>query len=430
MNEAVLMVIFFLVMVFIGLPIAFSFAGCSLAYLMLSMDGNGSILISRSFGGVDSFSLMAVPFFVFAGDIMKEGGLSRSLIEVADKLVGRIKGGMGHVCIVACAFFGAISGSSGATVAAIGGIMIPEMEKRGYDKRYAAALASASGFLGIMIPPSIPLIIYGLNAQVSVADLFVASIVPGLVMIGTFMALNYKMVDNWAPGSLIATSLQIDADAPKEAKKSVMPAIIMPVIILGGIYSGVFTPTEAGAVAVVYAILTSAFYYKTLKFKQFLDITTGSSVTSAVILVIIAFASVFGWIMTTEQLPIMLRDTVISITTNKYLVLLIINIIYLILGTFMETITAIVITTPMFLPLVTALGVDPIHFGILQQTNLCVGLITPPMALNLLIATKISNQKLDVLVKPLMPFLIGAIIVTLIVTYVPALSLFLLNVLK
>lgn len=421
MNPAIVLIILFLILVLSGLPIAFSFAVCSLIFLMVGQQANYTIIISRTFGGVDAFALMAVPFFIYAGDIMKEGGLSRSLINFADKIVGKLKGGMGHVCILASAFFGAISGSSGATVAAIGGIMIPEMEKRGYDKRYAVALSSASGFLGIMIPPSVPLIIYGLNAQVSVADLFLASVIPGLIMTALFMVVNYKMADKYSQqaGATDAGSGTVDK------QKSVLPALLMPGIILGGIYSGIFTPTEAGAVAVFYGIVVSAFYYKSLKLKKFLDITTGSAVTSAIILVIIGFAAVFGWIMTTQQLPTLLRDSVISLTKNKYLILLILNMIYLILGTFMETITAIVITTPMFLPLVMAVGVDPLHFGIMQQTNLCVGLITPPMALNLLIGTKIGNIKIETTVKPLLPFLITATIVVLMVTYVPVLSTFL-----
>lgn len=418
MNPAVVLIILFLVLVLTGLPIAFSFGVCSLIFLLVGMGGNYTILISRTFGGVDAFALMAVPFFIYAGDVMKEGGLSRSLINVADKLVGKLKGGMGHVCIVACAFFGAISGSSAATVAAIGGIMIPEMEKRGYEKNYAVALASAAGFLGIMIPPSVPLIIYGLNAQVSVADLFLASVIPGLLMTAVFMAVNYNMMGKYSR----LVSIDKTVEGQHEKQKSVIPAILMPVLILGGIYSGICTPTEAGAIAVFYGILVSAFYYKSLKIKQFLDITTGSATTSAIILVIIAFASVFGWIMTTEQLPTLLRDTVTSITKNKYLILLILNVFYLILGTFMETITAIVITTPLFLPLVTSVGVDPIHFGIIQQTNLCVGLITPPMALNLLIASKIANIKVEQVVKPLMPFLVAATVVVLVVTYVPEMS--------
>lgn len=419
MNPAVVLIILFLVLVLTGLPIAFSFGVCSLIFLLVGMSGNYTILISRTFGGVDAFALMAVPFFIYAGDVMKEGGLSRSLINVADKLVGKLKGGMGHVCIVACAFFGAISGSSAATVAAIGGIMIPEMEKRGYEKNYAVALASAAGFLGIMIPPSVPLIIYGLNAQVSVADLFLASVIPGLLMTAVFMAVNYNMMGKYSR----LVSLDKSVEGRHEKQKSVIPAILMPVLILGGIYSGICTPTEAGAIAVFYGIFVSAFYYKSLRIKQFLDITTGSATTSAIILVIIAFASVFGWIMTTEQLPTLLRDTVTSITKNKYVILIILNVFYLILGTFMETITAIVITTPLFLPLVTSVGVDPIHFGIIQQTNLCVGLITPPMALNLLIASKIANIKVEQVVKPLMPFLVAATVVVLVVTYVPDISM-------
>lgn len=426
MNLAIVVVLLFLFFVLTGLPIAFSFAVSSLLYFLIGPETNYTIIVTRAFGGIDAFALMAVPFFIYAGDIMKEGGLSHSLIRFADRLVGNLKGGIGHVCILSSAFFGAISGSSGATVAAIGAIMIPEMEKRGYEKRYAVVLASASGFLGILIPPSVPLIIYGLNAQVSVADLFLATIFPGLIMTTFFMLLNYLNVNKYSRPVL-------GGDTVKEKigkQKSILPALFMPGIILGGIYSGVFTPTEAGAVAVFYGVLVSAFYYKELKFKQLLDITLRSSLTSSIILIIISFAAVFGWIMTTEQLPTLLRDSVTNITNNKYIILLILNIIYLILGTFMETVTAIVITTPMFLPLVTAVGVDPVHFGIIQQTNLCVGLITPPMSLNLLIGTKVGNISIEKTIKPLLPFLITSSIVMLIVTYVPALSTFLPNIFK
>lgn len=426
MNIAVLMVLIFLIAVIIGLPIVFAFAVSSLLYLMTAMGGNETILISRAFGGVDVFALMAVPFFVYAGDLMKDGGISRALIQSVDKLVGKIKGGMGHVCIVSSAFFGAISGSSGATVAAIGGIMIPEMEKRGYNKDFATALAASAGFLGIMIPPSVPLIIYGLNSQVSVAALFLGTIIPGIIMTCAFMLITYKMVDKWSDAS---KNIMASLSGEGEEKRAVWPALLMPLIILGGIYSGMFTPTEAGAVAVMYGILISAFYYKSLKIKQFLDITTGSALTSAVILVIIGFATVFGWVMTTEHLPVLLCDWVTGITTNRYLILFMIAIIYLVLGMFMETITAIVITTPIFLPLVTAVGVDPLHFGILQQTLLCVGLITPPMALNLLIACKIAKRPITSVMKPLLPFLFTAVTVAFIVTYIPALSTWLPSVL-
>lgn len=434
MSIAFILIILFLVLVLLGLPIAISFAACSLLFLLGSSQAGNVILASRTFGSIDSFPLMAIPFFILAGDLMKEGGLSRALVSFADKLVGKIRGGLGHVTILASMFFGAISGSSAATVAAIGGIMIPEMTERGYDKRYATALASTAGFLGILIPPSIPLIVYGLNAQVSVAELFLASIGPGILMGLVFMTINYVMVKKYRTAPELAeVAATVEAELIQQPvprkQPSVIPALLMPVVILGGIYSGIFTPTEAGAVAVVYGLLVSVFYYKSMKLKQILDIATGSALTSSVILIIIAFAGVFGWIMTTEKLPTLLTEYVTSITQNKYVVLLILNVIFLILGTFMETVTAIVITTPMFLPLVTALGVDPIHFGIVQQTNLCVGLITPPMALNLLVGTKIAGMSVDKVVKPLLPYLIAAIVVVFIVTYIPEISMYLPNVL-
>lgn len=433
MITALWIIVLFLVLVFSGLPIAYSFGVSSLFFFLTSMPGMEAILISRSFGSLDSFPLMAIPFFILAGDIMKDGGVSRALIDFVNLLVGKIKGGLAHVAVVASTFFGAISGSSAATVAAIGGIMIPEMIKRGYDKNYAVAVSSASGFIGILIPPSIPLIVYGLNAQVSVAKLFLGGIVPGILMAVGFMIVNWFMTPKYFQevnsGMSGVTEKELKQDSALSTTLRGILALIMPIIILGGIYSGAFTPTEAGAVAVIYSIPVSLYYYKGISWKSLLKISSGSALTAGVILIIITLAGVFGWIITTEKIPAMVADLVTSITQNPIYIYLMLNIVYLILGTFLETITAIVITTPIFLPLILAVGIDPIHFGVVQTVNLCVGLITPPMALNLLMGSRIGGIPLNQVVKPLLPYFVVAVVVLFLVTYIPELVLFLPNLL-
>ncbi|MCL4515227.1 MAG: TRAP transporter large permease [Firmicutes bacterium] len=431
MSIAVLVILSFLLLVFLGLPIAFAFATASLAFLTLNLGSSSlPLLVSRTFGSIDSFPLMAIPFFVLSGDLMKESGISRGLVNFAELFIGKIKGGLGHVTVLACMFFGAISGSSAATVAAIGGIMVPEMVSRGYDKRYAVALAASSGFLGILIPPSIPLIVYGINAEVSIARLFLGGVGPGVLMGLAFMIVNRIMAPRYmtreALSSEIAGKIK---ETPLQVGRQAIPALIMPILILGGIYSGAFTPTEAGAVAVVYTLLVGVLHYRSLSPKKLLNIAGGSALTSAVILIIIGFAGVFGWIVTTEQVPARVSQFVTALTNNPYLVLFLLNIFYLILGTFMETVTAIVITTPIFLPLIKALGIDPVYFGVVQTVNLCVGLITPPMALNLLMASKVGQVSIYEVIKPLMPYLITAILVLMLVTYVPQVILFLPNLL-
>lgn len=427
---ALWVIILFLFLVFLGIPIVFSFGISSFVFLITNMPSNVVVLVSRSFGAVDSFPLMAIPFFILAGDIMKEGRISRYLIDFVNLFVGKIKGSLSHVTVLACTFFGAISGSSAATVAAIGGVMIPEMIKRGYDRNFAVALCAASGFIGILIPPSIPLIVYGMNAQVSVAKLFLGGVGPGLVMTAAFMIVNYFMVLKYGPkretdGSYLA---EILANRRSTTTKAI-PALLMPIIILGGIYSGAFTPTEAGAVSILYGVMVSAFYYRSLGPKEFLSVSGGSALTSSVILCIISLAGVFGWVITIQRIPALITDMVTSMTQSPVVVLLMLNIFYLILGCFMETVTAIVITTPMFLPLIQAMGIDLVHFGVIQTVNLCVGLITPPMALNLLLASKIGGVPIADVIRPLIPYLITAIVVLLIVTYVPAITLFLPNLL-
>lgn len=437
-----LLLFFFLVI--IGIPIAFSFGIGALFHWLVNDPSNSIVVVTKSFASLDSFSLMAIPLFILAGDIMKEGAISKHLINLINGMLGKIKGALAHVTVIASLFFGAISGSAAATVAAIGGIMIPEMIKKGYSRENAVVVSAASGFLGVLIPPSIPLIIYGFNAEVSIAKLFLGGIVPGFLMAIGFMIVNRIMYNMQMKNNEIAASLEkveneastdqieLDLESKKSLKKNflnALPALLMPVIMLGGIYSGIFTPTESGAVAALYGIIVSVFLYKSIGFKKLVFISGNSTLMSAIILLIIGLAGVFGWLITTEQVPMRLAEAVTNLTTNPYVILLMLNIIYLILGTFLETITAIVITTPIFLPLILAVGIDPIHFGIIQTVNLAVGLITPPMALNLLMASKIGDISVLQTVRALIPYFVVAIIVVFIVTYVPGIVLFLPNLL-
>lgn len=431
MGVTLIISLFFLLVLF-GVPIAFSFGMISLVYLMMVMPDNLSVLTSRNFSSLDVFVLLAIPLFVYSGDIMKQGGLSKTIIDFVYLFVRKIRAGLAHVSVIGSVFFGAISGSSAATVAAIGGIMIPEMVKRGYKKHYAVTVCAASGFLGILIPPSIPMIIYAMTTEVSIARLFLAGIVPGILMAVSFMIVNLFMEKKYRDRDI--STKQIDTkssekDANQKSAWNAIPALIMPLIILGGIYSGVFTPTESGAIAVLYGIVVGVFYYRGLSFKSLLKIGKDSAYTSSLILIVISMAGVFGWIITTQRIPTLLSDFVISLTENKIIILLILNIFYLILGAFLETITAILITTPIFLPLMTHLGIDLVHFGIIQTVNLAIGLITPPMALNLLIASRISGVPIMQTMRPLAPYFIVSLVVLQLVTYIPEISLFLPNLL-
>lgn len=423
-------------LILIGVPIAYSFGIASALALVLSQFGDLSVLIGRSFGTLDAFTLMAIPFFIFAGDIMKEGEISKNLIEVVYKIVGKVKASFAQVTVLASALFGAISGSSAATVAAIGGILIPEMIKRGYKREYAVAVASSAGFLGIIIPPSVPLIVYALNANVSVAKLFLAGIGPAILFIIGFLMINrifyHKNIVEPEAGSENGLMDNPLTDVVKQKGNTflrALPALIMPLIIIGGIYSGRFTPTESGAIAAIYGILVSMFFYKSINFKKLINISGNSAVTSAIILFIMALAGVFGWLMTINKLPTMFANFITSISDNPIIILLILNVIYLFLGMFLETITAIVITTPIVLPLIMALNIDLVHFGIIQTVNLSIGLITPPMALNLLIASKIGNISVLKSSKAIVPYLIVSIIILMLVTYIPEIALFLPNLL-
>ncbi|TWT05205.1 TRAP transporter large permease [Planococcus sp. CPCC 101016] len=420
---ALVLFILLMALFLINVPIAVALGLAST--LVFFLDGNVSliVIIQRMFNSVDSFPLMAIPFFILAGKLMESGGISRRLIHLANVIFGRVKGGLGIVSIVACAFFAAISGSAAATTAAVGALMIPAMVNKGYDKSFATAIQAAGGTIGIMIPPSVPLVLYGVAAGVSVSELFIAGIVPGLFVMVSLILLVYliSLKEGYGGGEKFGF---------KDFFKAFLDAflaLMMPVIILGGIYGGIFTPTEAAVVAVVYGLFVGIFIYREIKLADLVKIFSSSVVVTAVIMFIIAGASVFGYYLTRQRIPAELTELMLSVTNNWIIALLIINLLLLICGVFLETSAAIIILTPILVPIASALGIDLVHFGIIMIVNLGIGFITPPVGVNLFVAANIAGTKFESLLKAIVPFVLIMIVDVLIISFIPGISLFLLG---
>lgn len=411
-----------LLTLFLSVPIGICLGLATMA-VMVFVDGTPPlVLLARSVvTGADSFPLIAVPLFVLAGDLMQHGGMSRRLVGFANALIGHIRAGLAYVNVLACVFFAAISGSSPATVAAIGSNLIPEMEKVGYTRRFSASLTASSGMIGVMIPPSIPFIIYGVTAEVSIGKLFLAGIVPGVLF-----AVMFMIVARWLlrkEPQVINNTRDFDAALIGTSFRKSVWALLVPVIILGGIYSGIFTPTEAGAVAVVYAAIVGKFVYGDLKWADFPAILAESAKTSGMILVLVIMATAFGRVITLAQIPSDLASWLTGLSDNPIIILLLINVLLLVIGMFMETISSIIIMTPILLPVATALGVDPIAFGVIMTVNLAIGFCTPPLGVNLFVASGISGVSIEKLSRAILPFFVGMIVLLLLITYVPSLSL-------
>lgn len=425
-----IIVLIFFLCVIVGLPIAYAFGIAGVLYISFFTKMNMQLIMSTTFAAVNSFTLLAMPFFIFAGDIMRLGGVSRRLLDFAKLLFRGSKSALGTITIVGSAFFGAISGSSNATVAAIGGIMIPEMKRNGYRLEYAAALASTAGYLGILIPPSVPLVIYAVSSGQSVGKLFMATIVPGLLATVMLVALNkFLITKNYVPEQHEEVQLQEDKSAFRVFLEAI-PALCMPVLILGGIYGGIFTATEAAAVAIVYGIIVGVFIYRDITLKDLFRIARESAMTSASLLIIISFAGFFGNLLTMAGVPAAIASGILGISSSPIVIVLMINLLLLLLGMIMDATTAILITTPILLPIATGIGVEPIHFGIIMLVNLAIGVITPPMALNLFVGSRVSGVPIAKMVKPLIPFLIMSAVLLIIVLAVPQLSLWLPNIMK
>lgn len=416
------LIVFFL----LGVPVAISLGLSSCLALLVSGDIPLLVLDQRAFVALDSFPLMAIPLFILAGVIMEHGGISERLINLANAISGHFYGGLGIVTVVTTMFFAAISGSSVAATAALGSILIPAMIKRGYHPNFAGSTQAVSGTLGIIIPPSIPLILYGVAAGASIGDLFIAGMVPGIVIgIGLI---------------IVVVILAKKRNYLKEPRKSgnevwqafikALPALIMPFIILGGIYSGIFTATESAGVAVVYALIVSIVFYRSINLENIGKVLTQATSTTASIMFILATAGLFSWVLTIQNVPQQVAEMITSMSDNPTVFLIFVVVLLLLIGMFMETNASIIILAPILAPVASELGIDPVHFGIVMIVTLAIGMVTPPLGLNLFVAGKIANLRLDQLTRGMIPFYAAILIALLLITFIPFISMGLVQLFK
>lgn len=423
--QALILLLSFVALLALGVPIAFSIGIATFcAIYSVGTLPSTDIVAQRMAGGIESFPLLAIPFFVLAGEMMGAGGMARRLIDFASAVVGPIRGGLSYVTTITCMLFGAISGSAAAAVSSIGGVMIPEMQRKGYGKDFAIALTTTSATTGLVIPPSNVMIVYAVVAQnVSIAALFLAGVVPGIVTGLIIMAMCFivggkKMEagERWQTFAAIG-----------KAGLQALPSLMLVVIVLGGIFGGVFSATEASAVAVAYALLLGMVIYREIGITRLPAILLKSAKTTAIVFLLIATSQAMSWLLAYEQIPQQISEAMLAATDNKILLLLAINFTLLAVGTFMDCTPAVLIFTPVFLPVVTgpAIGMDPTHFGILLIVNLCIGLCTPPVGTCLFIGCSVGKSTIPAVSRAMLPFLFAMLVALMLITYVPQLSLWL-----
>jgi len=417
----------FTFLLIIGTPIAFCLGIASLSTI-LYMDLPPAVIFQQMNSGMNAFAMMAIPFFIYAGDLMIRGGIAERLIRFAAGLVGHLRGGLGQVNVVTCTLFGGISGSAVADASAVGGLMIPQMVKRGYAPDYAVNVTANAAIIALLIPPSHNMIIYSLSAggNISIADLFTAGVIPGLLLCGALM------IAAWA----VAVKRGYPAEAFPGLRMlgiyfvAALPGLLLIGIIFGGVRSGVFTATESSCVAVLYALLVTVFVYRQLDWAGFVEATLGAVRTTAMVLLVIGAAASFGWLMALLQVPAMTVSFMRGVTSDPVTMLLLINAVLLVLGTFMDMAPMIIICTPIFLPVVTAFGVDPVHFGVILILNAGIGLNTPPVGSVQFVACAIGKVSIGESMRTIWPFYGASVAVLLLVTYVPAFSLWLPNLFR
>ncbi|MBN1302469.1 MAG: TRAP transporter large permease [Melioribacteraceae bacterium] len=420
--EILLLVISFVLLLSLGVPISFSIGISSLLTMLVSIKSLPSLttVAQRMATGIDSFALLAIPFFILAGQLMNSGGIARRLIDFAKILVGKLPGGLAFVNIMAAMLFGAISGSAVAAASAIGGFMTPVMDKEGYDRSFSAAVNITSATTGMIIPPSNILIVYSLaSGGVSIAALFLAGYIPGILLGLSLMVVafvyakrhSYKVKVEFTLGDALIKFL----DA--------LPSLLLIIIVIGGIVAGYFTATEASAVAVLYAFILSVFLYKEIKFEDLPDILLNSASTTAIVMLLVGTSMAMSWVMAYENIPQNVAEALITLSDSKFVILVIINIVLLFVGVFMDMTPAVLIFTPIFLPVAMQLGISPIHFGIIMVMNLSIGLCTPPVGSVLFVGCSVAKLPITKVIKPLIPLFVAMIITLMFVTYIPELSL-------
>lgn len=416
-----LVLISFVVFLVLGMPIALVLGGATAVYLIFIAHLPVTSLVQQLFNGLDNFVLLGVPFFILAGNIMAEGAIANRLVGVMKLLVGRFTGGLAMTSVMACLFFAAISGSSPATVIAIGSIMMPALIKEGYGERFSIGLLTSSGSLGILIPPSIPMILYALVMNVSVAKIFMAGFLPGIFIGIVLMAYSFLKAkkNGWR-----STTRYTFAGGVKILRDGIW-ALLLPALVLGGIYGGVFTPTEAAAVSVVYALFVELFIYRELKPGQLASICKDSAVLSGSLLFILSCAMSFIWMLTVEQIPVKLAEFIVAHIESKWLFLLAINGVLLLVGGLMDIVTAIIVISPILAETLNRYGIDAIHYGIVMIVNIELGFLTPPFGLNLFVSMAIMKRSLVEIGRAVLPFILLLLACLLVITYVPKLSTFL-----
>jgi len=422
--SVLILVLSFVLLLALSVPIAFSIGIATILTMLLTISSMPAVttVAQRMATGIDSFALLAIPFFILSGLLMGRGGIARRLIDFAKVLVGMFPGGLAYVNVLTCMFFGAISGSAVAATSAIGGFMIPIMNKEGYDKNFNTAVTVTASTTGLLIPPSNVLIIYSLaSGGVSIAALFIAGYLPGiLVGLGLItVCAILAVIRKYPVGDRVPFIYGI-----KKLLEAI-PSLLLIVIVIGGIISGIFTATEASAIAVLYSLLLSVMVYREVKVNELPQILLKTVETTAIVMLLIGTSSAMSWILSYENIPQNISQTLIAMTENKIVILLIINLILLLVGTFMDMTPAILIFTPIFLPVVTALGITPLHFGIIMVLNLCIGLTTPPVGSVLFVGCGIGKTTIGNITKSLLPFYIVMVIVLMLVTYIPQITLFL-----
>ena len=415
----------FIVLLVLGAPIAICLGMSSVAAILVQGAGKPleaimSVLPRLCSSASSKFVLLAIPFFILSGNVMEKAGISGRLINLAERCLGHIKGGMAIVCVVVSCFFAAISGSGPATVAALGLIMIPALVKAGYPAAFSCALMAAGGAIGVVIPPSITFVVYGSIADASITKLFIAGMLPGLCMGAALIVVSLIL------GRKLDLNVMPKASGAERWKafKDAFWGLLMPVIILGGIYGGIFTPTEAAAVSVFYGLFVGIFIYKEINVKRTIDILIDSCSTTATVMFITMGATLFAYVLTRARLDLAIKDFMIGVTGGNWIVFfIIVNVVLLIAGCFLDSTSALYIFTPLFAPVALELGINPIHLGVVMIVNLAIGLFTPPVGVNLYVACGIGNIKIEEISKGIVPCLIAELVVLLLVTYIPSLSL-------